>query len=168
MATNRDTLTAWLRDAHAMENQAISMLEGMEGRLEHYPELRAKISEHARQTHRQAELIGGCLERLGEDRSALKAGMGKLMGNMQAMSGLFVSDEVVKGALASYTFEHFEIASYKSLIAAAQEAGEPEVRGVCEQILREEEDMARWLGEHLPEITRAYMVREATGQPAKR
>ena len=168
MATIRDTLTAWLRDAHAMENQAISILEGQEGRLEHYPELRAKISQHLQQTRRQAELLEGCLERLGEDRSVFKAGMGKLMGNVQAMSGLFVSDEVVKGAIASYTFEHFEIASYKSLIAAAEEAGEPEVRGLCEQILHEEEGMARWLGEHLPEVTRAYLVREATGQPAKR
>jgi ferritin-like metal-binding protein YciE len=168
MATHHDALTAWLRDAHAMENQAIKILEGQDERLEHYPELRAKVHEHLQQTRRQAEMLEDCLERLGEDRSAFKAGMGKLMGNMQAMSGLFVGDEVVKGALASYTFEQFEIASYKSLIAAAEEAGEAEVRGVCERILGEEEDMARWLGDHLPEVTRAYLMREAAGQPAKR
>jgi ferritin-like metal-binding protein YciE len=168
MATTHDTLTAWLRDAHAMENQAIKILEGQDQRLEHYPELRGKVHEHLQQTRRQAEQLEGCLERLGEDRSAFKAGMRKLMGNVQAMSGLFVGDEVVKGALASYTFEQFEIASYKSLIAAAEETGEPEVGRVCQQILREEEDMARWLGEHLPEVTRAFLAREATGQPAKR
>ena len=33
-------------------------------------------------------------------------------------------DEVVKEAVADYAFEHFEIASYKALVAAAHELGE--------------------------------------------
>ena len=43
MAVSRDNLTAWLRDAYAMENQAIEILEKQANRLEHYPELRAKV-----------------------------------------------------------------------------------------------------------------------------
>ncbi len=33
----------WLRDAHAMEKQAKSMLESMASRIDNYPELRAQV-----------------------------------------------------------------------------------------------------------------------------
>ncbi len=36
----------WLRDAHAMEKQAESMLESMASRIDNYPELRARIEQH--------------------------------------------------------------------------------------------------------------------------
>jgi ferritin-like metal-binding protein YciE len=29
------------------------------------------------------------------------------------MSGMFVEDEVIKGAMASYTFEHIEVPAYR-------------------------------------------------------
>jgi ferritin-like metal-binding protein YciE len=36
-----------------------------------------------------------------------------------------------------------------------------------EENLREEEAMAEWLGQHLPEVTRQYLHREAAGKSAK-
>ena len=39
MATARENLLDWLRDAHAMEQQAETMLNAQVERLEHYPEL---------------------------------------------------------------------------------------------------------------------------------
>mgnify|MGYP004594333275 CR=1 FL=1 len=36
----------WLRDAHAMEKQAESMLESMAGRIDNYPDLRSRIEQH--------------------------------------------------------------------------------------------------------------------------
>ncbi|MBK5960204.1 hypothetical protein CCR97_18640 [Rhodoplanes elegans] len=44
------TLLDWLRDAHAMEKHAEQMLSNTASRLEHYPELRAKIERHLEQT----------------------------------------------------------------------------------------------------------------------
>jgi len=74
----------------------------------------------------------------------------------------------VKGAMASYTFEHLEIAAYRSLIAAAEAAGDQETKRVCESILKEEEAMADWLAEHIGTITRQYLQREETpGATAK-
>ncbi len=72
------------------------------------------------------------------------------------------SDEIVKGAMAGYVFEHFEIASYTALIAAAKTAGDAETVRVCEEILVQEEAMADWLATHLPEVTEEFMVRDAT------
>lgn len=68
-----------------------------------------------------------------------------MLATAQGLSGFFVGDEVLKGALASYTFEHMEIASYRILSATAEEAGDIETQRVCEGILREEEAMAEWL-----------------------
>ena len=68
-----------------------------------------------------------------------------------ALGGMTASDEIVKGAMAGYVFEHFEIASYTALIAAAKTAGDPETARVCEAILVQEEAMADWLAAHLPE-----------------
>src|SRR3546814_19838042 len=75
----------------------------------------------------------------------------------QAMSGLFVSDEVVKGSMASYTFEHMEISAYRSLIAAAEAVGDQQTKQVCKEILAEEEAMASWLGEHLALVTSRFL-----------
>ncbi len=164
MAAREETLVAWLRDAHAMEQQAIEMMEKMAARLEHYPELRAKLEEHLQQTHRQADRVRQCIERHNGSTSGVKDLAGKMVGSGQALSGLFVSDEVVKGGIANEAFEHYEIACYKVLIATAEEVGDPETKRLCEENLREEEAMATWLGAHLPEITRQYLHREAAGQ----
>jgi ferritin-like metal-binding protein YciE len=167
MAVSRENLTSWLRDAYAMENQAIEILEKQADRLEHYPELRAKVRSHLEETHRHAERVERCLHQLGTDTSAVKTALGKMVGTAQQLSGLFASDEVLKSGIADYAFEHYEIASYKTLIAAAAEAGEDQVGTILEQNLREEEEMAAWLAWHLPEVTRQYLQREAAGQTAK-
>lgn len=94
---------------------------------------------------------------------------GKLTAMAQSISGIFAGDEVMKGSLASYTFEHMEIASCTTLIAAARTAGEAEVARVCEQNLREEEAMAEWLKINLPKVTETFLARaDADRESAKR
>lgn len=168
MERAKERLVQWLKDAHAMEAQAETMLKGMASRLEHYDELRHRVEQHVQETQAQAKKIEQCLDRCGAGTSALKDMAGKTTGMGQALSGLFVGDEVVKGALAGYTFEHFEIASYQALITTAEAAGETEIAEVCRGILKEEEAMANWLREHLPVFTRAFLAREGMDQPAKR
>jgi len=70
-------------------------------------------------------------------------------------------DEVVKGAMASYTFEHFEISAYRTLVAAAELAGDTETARVCAEICREEEEMADKLAGLLPQIATTYLQRSA-------
>jgi ferritin-like metal-binding protein YciE len=41
--TINDNLNDWLRDAHAMEQQADKMLNAQADRLEHYPDLRQQL-----------------------------------------------------------------------------------------------------------------------------
>lgn len=169
MATPQENLLDWLRDAHAMEQQAEKMLKAQSERLKNYPQLKARIDEHIEETLGQQQLIDECLTRLGGSASTLKDVGGKLMAFGQAVGGSLMSDEVIKGAMAGYVFENMEVASYTVLIAAAKAAGDAETQAACEKILPQEVAMAQWLLEHLPELTQAFLQRsEAPDTQAKR
>ncbi|MEE1892776.1 DUF892 family protein [Pseudomonas otitidis] len=169
MEKTQTHLLDWLRDAHAMEQQAEQMLKAQSSRLEHYPDLKARIDQHLEETLGQQKLLEEALARLGSSPSTLKDIGGKLMAFGQAVGGMTATDEVIKGAMAGYVFENMEIASYTVLIAAAQAAGDVETQRACERILPQEVAMADWLREHLPRLTEAFLARsEAPETPAKR
>ncbi len=169
MAAIRDTLIDYLRDAYAMEQQAISMIDRQLERLESYPDFTARLRQHRDETEHQVERLETALHRLGTDSSALKTMGAKLSANMQAMMNIFASDEVIKDLLASYTLEQWEIVNYKVLIQTAQAAGEVEIQRLAEESLREEEAMASWIDSQIPIITRSFLSRfEAGGQQAAR
>lgn len=164
----RERLVEWLRDAHAAEEQSEKMLTKFAGRIENYPALKDQIIRHVEETRGQARRLKACLEKYGDSASALKDTFGKMMAFAQGMSGVFVDDEIIKGSMAAYAFEHMEIASYRILIATAEAAGDMETRKICEQILEEEIAMAAWLEDNLPEITQRYIARvETPGVTAK-
>jgi ferritin-like metal-binding protein YciE len=169
MSDAREWMVQWLRDAHAMEQQAETMLSGQLSRIENYPDLSDRIRLHLDETKEQAARLKACLDRLSEDSSSVKDAGGKLMAMAQSVSGVFAGDEVMKGSLASYTFEHMEIASYTILIAAAEAVGEDEIADVCDQNLREEIAMAEWLKNNLQATTTKFLGRaEADSESAKR
>nr|WP_083541706.1 DUF892 family protein [Sinorhizobium americanum] len=74
-----DHLHAWLRDAHAMEEQAITMLTSQSERLENYPELKAQIDKHLRETRDQVAMLDRCLQRTGGGASRVKDITGKIV-----------------------------------------------------------------------------------------
>lgn len=169
MSDAREWLIQWARDAHAMEQQAVTMLSGQAGRLENYPILRERIRSHLEETKIQAGRLRRYLDDVGESTSTLKDIGGKLTAMGQGFSGLFASDEVMKGALAGYTFEQMEIASYSILIAAAEELGETELAEISRTNLAEEVAMADWLKAHTPELTSEFLSRaELDSDAAKR
>jgi ferritin-like metal-binding protein YciE len=162
MATAEQRLMHWLRDAHAAEEQAETMLSGMARRIKNYPELKARIEQHIQETQQQAERVKACIERRDGGTSMIKDTAGKMMALGQALSGMFVGDEVMKGSIASYAFEAMEIAPYNILIATAEEVGDMETARVCREILREEEAMAEWLKQNIPALTHKYLRLEET------
>lgn len=159
----------WLRDAHAMEKQAEKMLKAQAERLDHYPVLRGRIEQHLEETRHQADKLEQAMSNSGIDTSVVKDLGGKLSAFGQAIGGSMASDEVVKGSIASYAFECFEIANYKALIQAAEHVGQTEIARVCKEILQEEQAMADWLAAHLEETTEQFLQRsEADGVTAKK
>ena len=159
----------WLRDAHAMETQAESMLESMASRIDNYPELRARIEQHLSETKNQIVQLETILDRNDISRSVIKDSMSKMAALGQSIGGIFPSDEIVKGSISGYVFEQFEIACYTSLLAAAKNAGDTASIPIIEAILNEEKQMADWLIQHIPQTTEKFLIRSETdGVEAKK
>ncbi|HBC7422419.1 ferritin-like domain-containing protein [Serratia marcescens] len=157
MSDFKEHFIDWLRDAHAMEKQAETMLDGMKDRVNNYPPLQNRIVQHLEETRQQQVQLEACIQRQQASASGLKDFAGKAAAMGQALSGVFTEDEVVKGVISAYVFEHFEIASYKTLITAAELAGDIETQRSLEAILQQEQAMADWLRDNIPSITQAYL-----------
>ncbi|WP_294932013.1 ferritin-like domain-containing protein [uncultured Paracoccus sp.] len=164
----RDTFVEWLRDAHAAEKQALTMLGSQAGRIENYPALKARIEQHIQETESQVAALEGLLERYSTGSSMIKDATGRMMAFAQGMSGMTASDEVVKGGLFSYSFEHMEIASYQILIATARRLGDTEAVSVLERIFDQEVDMANWLQDNMDSVVNEYLTRLEQNVEAKR
>ncbi len=116
MTTARENLSNWLRDAYAMEGQAIELLEAQINRLEGYPEALPRLRSHLNETRAQQTQVEECLHRLGTDPSMLKDSAMKLTANVQGMLHAMAGDEVLKHALSSHAFEQFEAGCYSGSV----------------------------------------------------
>jgi ferritin-like metal-binding protein YciE len=159
--THNDLITTWLKDAYAMETAIIPVLEKQIEATADYPDVQGGIQRHLEATKRHKDSVQSCLEELGESPSGLKAGMASAGGKIQGMMADIPADNLVKGALQDYSTEHMEIASYKALIVAADDAGLTSVAQTCRSILQDEEQMAAWLDQQLPTIVRATLAQQA-------
>ncbi|MDQ2827523.1 MAG: ferritin-like domain-containing protein, partial [Chloroflexota bacterium] len=56
--------------------------------------------------------------------------------------------------------ENFEIATYRAIITAAQDTGDTDTVHVCQQILDDEQAMARFLDDRMPALV-DRIVRQA-------
>jgi ferritin-like metal-binding protein YciE len=168
MTHARDNFIAWLRNAHSMEEQAITMMTAQARRIENYPDLKDRILSHLEETRAQSETLTRLLAQFTGGTSTFKDIAAKLAGTAQGVSGMLTSDAVIKGTIGSYAFEHMEIATYTVLIAAADELGEEDIKASLEAILAQEVAMAEWLEKHLDEITRIFLMRDERDLLAKR
>jgi ferritin-like metal-binding protein YciE len=156
-----EQFAAWLNSAHAMEVNLAKVLENHASDAKHQPEIQQRITQHLEETRRHAKRVEECLNLLGEKVSTTKSIIGNITGMVQGMSTGVFRDELIKNFLSDYAAEHFEIASYRSLVAAAQELGQPAIAVICEEILMEEEAMAEWIEQRIPEVTRMMLHHEA-------
>jgi ferritin-like metal-binding protein YciE len=154
----KDTLTTWLKDAYAMEQGIVELLERQIGQMDDMPDAQEKVRRHLELTKSQAERVKDCVERLGDNVSHVKSGIANVLGAVQGMSTAMASDKLLKNALGNYAIEYFEIASYQANAIAARELGHEDIAQVCETIMAEEQEMANWLEEQLPTVTRHVLL----------
>lgn len=156
-----ENICDWLRDAHAMEMQAEKLFSGQADRLKDYPDLSSKLKDELTFIEANKMLLLGTLKIHGTDTSIIKDTFGKIMGFEQNMVGTMMSDEPVKGILAIHTFTQMAIGSYKILVAAADAAGEMEVKKTCNTILASSERRAAWIEKELDQVTRKFLIAKA-------
>jgi ferritin-like metal-binding protein YciE len=163
--TARDIFIVGLRNAHAMEIQARELMERQSERLGDYPEVKTKVASHLKETNEQLNRLEKCLEACGESTSGLKDAAQSMLANVMAMAHSMAGDEILKNTFANDAFEHFEIASYKSLLALCGPAGVEAARAPLQQSLQEEQRMAEWVDSNVEKVTMEYLAHEQ-GQAA--
>lgn len=160
MASQHDTLSelfvTGLRNAHAVEKQALAIMTPQVSRIEHYPEVADRLRLHIEETNGQIERLDAILADFDSKGSIVKDTVLGFSGTMAALAHTPAGDEIVKNSFANYAFEHFEIAAYKSLLVLGEDGGFSSALAGLKQSLAEEQSMAQWLDEALPMVNRRY------------
>ncbi len=135
-------VVTYLRDAHALETQAIALLEGGE-RIAGDDALAALMREHLEETRGHEHLVRERLAALDAKPSRVKdAALG--LGGLN-WGGFFAGHPDTPGKLAAfaYAFEHLEIAGYELLARVARIGADGATAETAERILADERRAAR-------------------------
>jgi ferritin-like metal-binding protein YciE len=162
----RTVFVTGLQNAHAVERQALSLIDRQLDRLVHYPEVAERLRAHRIETEGQLRRLDDILGSLGERASAVKDMALTFIGNLAGMGNVMAADEVLKNQFVNAAFENFEIASYTSLIALAEAGSFPTAASLLKETLQEEVAMAAWVQDSLPDLTRKYVSLRARGGTA--
>jgi ferritin-like metal-binding protein YciE len=164
----REIYATGLRNAHALEQQAIQLMERQVERYERYPEMSQRLQQHIRETEQQISRLEELMHGMGTERSVIKDWATSIMGNLAAIGHSIMPDEILKNTFANHAFENFEIASYTSLIAMAEATGNSGHVPTLRQTLNEEERMATWIRENTPAISLKYLQLSEQGEKSDR
>jgi ferritin-like metal-binding protein YciE len=137
----REQLRKYLADAHAIETQALQLLEKGKD-IAGDPELARIYAEHLDETRDHQALVRERLDELGGSPASLKdAGMRVGALNWGAF---FAAQPDTSGKLAAFAFafEHLEIAGYEELKLVAHRAGDQPTVAVVDRILAQERTAA--------------------------
>ncbi len=162
----RETFVTGLKNAHALEQQALALMDRQVEHLANYADVEQSLRMHRGETERQITRLETILESLGESPSALKDFALNMGGNLAALSHTFAPDEIIKNSLANYAFESFEVATYTALITMAEEGGFDEAIPLLQETLREEQQMQALVAKVLPTIVRKYLTLRQAGETA--
>jgi ferritin-like metal-binding protein YciE len=131
----------YLRDAHAIEGQAIALLE-TGPKIAGFDALKHVFSEHLPETREQQRMIDERLSELGSGPARFQAGalrMGAL--NLGTFFKL-QPDTPVKLAGFAYAFEALEAGGYELLARTADRAGDTQTAELARRILAQEQAAA--------------------------
>jgi len=162
----RSIFVTGLRDAHAVEHQALALMDRQLDRLKNYPEVETRMRAHRLETEHQIERLDHILEKLGENHSGLKDAALSVSGNLAALAHTLAGDEILKNSFANFAFENFEAASYKALITVADHGGFADAIPLLRETLDEELAMAQFCDEVLPRVTRRFLELREAGETA--
>ncbi|MCO5734558.1 ferritin-like domain-containing protein [Rhizobium sp. SSA_523] len=167
MADARSIFVTGLKNAHAMENQALSIMKPQVSRIENYPEVADMLERHIRETEGQIERLDAILASLSESHSTMKDMALSMGGAMAALGHTIAPDEIVKNSFANFAFENYEIAAYKSLMTLAELGGFQQALTGLKANLEEEQAMAHWIDSNLRSLTMKFASLKEAGASAK-
>ena len=161
-----DAYHTGLRDMHALEMTAIELTSRQVERLQHYPEMKARLEQHHGESEEQARRLDRIMEEKATSSSAVKNTVSTVMGNVAAALHAPATDEILKNTFANFAFEHQEIAAYTSLIAMAEVIGDTAAIPLLQQSLAEEQAMAEWIARQIVPTTQRFLALTREGKIA--
>ena len=130
-------LIKYLTDVHALEEQAIELLESAPELVDD-EELSGALAAHLEESREHRQRVEERLEARGGSPSALKDAALRSGGlNIGAFFGA-QPDTTIKIAGFAYAFEHLEIGAYELLRRVAERAGDRETVALAERTLSDE------------------------------
>jgi ferritin-like metal-binding protein YciE len=140
----REQLRKYLADAHAIERQAIGLLESAPDSAGD-PELARVYREHLEETREHLRLVDQRLDVLGGDPSTIKDVA--MRAGAISWGTFFEAHPDTPGKLAAfaYAFEHLEIAAYEELKRVARRVDDADTIRVADRILVQERHAATTL-----------------------
>jgi ferritin-like metal-binding protein YciE len=137
-----EQLVKYLADAHAIETQALKLLERAPG-LAGDPRMASAYQEHRSETEEHERVVTARLEALGASPSRLKDAVLSLGALNWGAFFRAQPDTPAKLAAFAYAFEHLEIASYELLRRVADRAADGETALLASRILSDERNAAQ-------------------------
>jgi len=157
-----EQLGKYLGDAHAIEGQAIELLERAP-KISEDGALACVLSDHLGESRRHLELVEERLNALGDDSSTLKDAALRL--GALNWGAFFQGHPDTPGKLAAFTyaFEHLEIGGYEQLKRVARRAGDDGTITVADRILGEERAAAGRIAGVFDEAVTASLAAQCAG-----
>jgi ferritin-like metal-binding protein YciE len=157
-----EQLAKYLADAHAIEQQALQLLQTAPS-IVGDDELARIFEEHLEETREHQRLVDERLAAHDSSRSLLKDVALRTGGfNIGGFFGV-QPDTPAKLAGFAFAFEHLEIAAYELLRRVAERASDAETAAVAERIEREERAAAEGIAAHWDRAAGSALV--AQGVP---
>jgi ferritin-like metal-binding protein YciE len=160
-AVGRDDLETQLRkylaDAHAIEEQAVALLERAP-KLAGSDRIASVYADHLAETRDHADLVAERLHALGGDPSSLKDAALRL--GALNWGAFFQAHPDTPGKLAAfaYAFEHLEIGGYEQLRVVAERAGDGDTGLLASRILGEERQAAERIADCFDDAVTASLA----------
>ena len=146
-------------EAHAMEQNVLRMLDGMISTTDD-PEILDALEHHKVQTQGHADRMAERLEAHDATPSTVKQ-IGGVLGALAKMPlDLVRGEKAGRNARDGYATEHLEIASYELLRRIAQKAGDEATAQAAQEIIAEEEAMAKVIEDHWDRIAELSLQEE--------
>jgi ferritin-like metal-binding protein YciE len=156
----RELLGTGLVNAHALEKQSQSALEVQLKGLDKAPQLKTRVEQYLGETEDQIRRIERAIERNNSKVSAVKDAALSAHGQVVAQIQTLARDDVLKTAIAGHGAAAFETASFASLLAHAEDAGDEDIAAEMRTCFETAKAMQDWLAERIPEITRSFVKAE--------
>ncbi len=163
----RPVFVTGLQNAHAIERQALALIDRQLDRLVRYPEIAERLRAHRTETEGQIRRLEEILHELGETHSSWRDAAMSLMGNLAVLGNSMTADEVLRNQFVNHAFENFEVAAYASLVALAEAGSFATALPLLRESLAEEEAMAAWVRGSLAELTLKYVGLRGDGAAAR-